>query len=296
MRVVKNTAAFLMAVLIAVSSFVTGYAESGTDEGTEEKEQTKIRINEQYSDCTDLVVFSDFNIFDFETVNFYQRNESNEKTLISTVSVAEHCSKRFDAPDNVFSLRLVGKNPFESQGQYTFEFIAKETPPEGGEKENDISVDFTYEDIINPEIKNEIIDYTMEVGQKADISEIIDLPEDYLCVYTLGENKPETFFDEQIIQIENTSIKGVSRGETVLIIKEVFSGDTIVQVNIRVIPETPDNFLELIGSTLGIVGFDTLKSLISTGSYGALGLGGLFYSLLFPIVALLSFFGAIIGF
>lgn len=295
MRVVKNTAAVLLAMLIAVSSFIIGYAENNEIEEPEEKENIEIRLCEEYANETILTVFSDIYINAYETVTLYQRDENNEKTLVKSIPCEGYCYTHYKAPETTFAITLPAGGIFVSQGRYTLEFTAKETPPEGCEKEKDFSFDFCYEDIVNPEYENTNIDFTIEVGQKADISEILALPENYLIAYNVYENREDDFFDEQIIEFDQNSFTGISRGNTLLVVEDVYSADIVAFINIRVVPETPDNFLGLIGSTMGIIGTDTLKSFIQLGSYGGVGLGGLFYTLLFPIIAILSFFGALLG-
>ena len=287
MRVVKKSLAVLLAAVIALSAVTIGYAEKSVNEGTE------IRMIESYG-TTHLLVFSNVYIASFETVNVYQRDESDEKTLILSLSARDNCNIYSDEPQETFKLTIPGTGIFVAQGKYTLELIAKETPPEGVKKENDFSIDFEYENIINPEIEKKVINYTVEKGKKTELSEIISLPEGYLSIYYISENRENAYVS--FVEIEGSSITGTARGNTVLIVKDRLSDEIIAKINLKVIPEKPDNFFELLGSTFGIMGSDAFRALITVGETATVGIAGLFYSLLFPVIGILSFFGAILGF
>ena len=293
MRVVKKSFAILLAMIIAVSAFNISYAENIAEEGT--KEKTEIRMGE-YLGITYLIVFSDVYIASFETINICQRdNESNEITLITSVSVEDNCYTYSDEPKEIFSIRIPQGKIFVPQGKYTLELIAKETTPEGIKKENNLSIDFEYEDIINPEIYSLTIDLKLKEGEETDIFDIISLPEDYLSVYSISETRIVSPYDSYV-EINGSTIKGTARGKTLVVVEDRFSGQTIAEINLKIQPETPDNFFDLIGSTFEIIGSDSLDAFSSLFEISVGGITGLFYSVVaLPVLTVVAAFGSIFG-
>lgn len=295
MKIIKKLSAFLLAMIFAVSGMILGYAENNATEEPEENQSTQIRICQVYHDQIRIAAYFELEFRAYETINLYQRDENNNKTLLISLPCEKHCYTSYISDENNFGFSIPDANIFADQGSYTFEFVAMETPPEGYNKQSDVIIDFDYEDIVNPEIESKDIDYTLNIGQSADIMEIIGLPEDYLGVYLITVNNNEGLFDEQFIEKDGNIVTGISRGDVTVIVEDVYSGINIAQINLRVIPEVPDNFLGLIGSTFGIIGEDIFKSLSSVGIFGSVGILGLGYTILFPFVALFSIIGSLFG-
>lgn len=284
MRVVKKLTAVLLAVITAFTVSIIGFAEE-----TEEKIEVRIKDSDF---GLNLCIYSELRLAAYETVNVYQRDEDGNKTLLESLNVFENCYVCLYTADRYVAIQFHSKNPFVDQGSYTVEFIAKEVPPEGVEKHENLIIDFDYSDSIEPEFNYIEFSKTLELGRSLNLYSIYLPPEGYmgeLIFRYVNDYEP----DDYPVDIDETfacSLDTVKTGKAEVYIFDKESYEVLAKVKIRVIDEEPNNFFDLIKRTFKEMGNGVVNTFKNIGVSIASGIFGIS----FPIVAILSVIGALI--
>lgn len=284
MRVVKKLTAILLAVITVFTVTVIGFAE-------EPEEKIEVRIKD--SDFgLNLCIYKDLELSAYETVNIYQRDEDGNKTLLESLNVFENCYICLYTLNNYIAIEFHSKNPFVDQGSYTVEFIAKEVPPEGVEKHENLIIDFDYADSIEPEFDYIEISTTHEKGKSLTLYDIYSPPEGYkgeLIFKYVDVFEPDNY-PVDINEYFAWTLDGVKTGKAEVYIIDNESREILAKVKILVIDEEPNNFFDLIIRTFKAMGNGAVNTFRNIGASIAAGIFGVS----FPIVAILSAIGALI--
>lgn len=289
-RVVKRVIAALLAAIIAISAGIIGFAENN--------EEIEVRYKD--SDFGEyLCIYCEKKADSFETVNIYQRNENNEKTLLESLGDTHRFYSVNDGKRTYLVIEIDGDILFADKGSYTVEFIAKETPSENCPKEADFSVDFDFSETSEPETEYIDIDITVEVGEEIDLIDYYTLPEDYLgsVYHQYRYNYIDDKYPDKIVSItDKTKLKAIREGSDYIYIEDKFSREEIGKISIKVVPQKAENLGELFKQT-----FQTLFSGAANGiknvfsAFGA-GLTGAGLTVLFSGAAVVYGFLSIFSF